>query len=335
MQIFIDESGSFTGFHVRSISVVGALAIPDGKLGFLRKKFAKIRARLPKESGEVKGRLLNEEQIDEIVILLARNETLFEATVLDLGVHNEDEVKAYKEKHGKEMLAKVNDFRKSQRAEVQKASEEILRTSMPLYLQALTTFDVLHRLIGHMTMFFSQRRPQELGKIAWVVDGKDPQKVTNWERWWSHYAQGALATMSMRRPEPRFDAGDYSSYDKSYGTTGDDGEEGTDGKLLLKDIRFSADNEMGLEFVDILTNAVRRTLTGNLQDRGWQNIHKVMLHRNEGPYINFALFQDGEDLVKDAPYGEIVRDGFSTGGKPMLTTRNTRLAFEQAAKLGQ
>ena len=123
MQIFIDESGSFTGFHVQSISVVGALAIPEGKLDFLTKKFSKIRAHLPKENGEVKGRLLNEEQIDEIAILAStRNETLFEATALDLGVHNEDEVKAYKEKHGKEMLAKVNDFRESQRAEVQKAS---------------------------------------------------------------------------------------------------------------------------------------------------------------------------------------------------------------------
>src|SRR5438093_1400430 len=114
MQIFIDESGSFHGFHDRSISVVGALAIPHGKLEFLTKKFAKIRARLPLDNGEVKGRLLNEEQIDEIAILLARNETLFEVTALDLGMHDESEVKAYKQKHGKEMLAKLDDFHQSQ-----------------------------------------------------------------------------------------------------------------------------------------------------------------------------------------------------------------------------
>jgi hypothetical protein len=325
MQIFIDESGSFTGFHDQSISVVGALAIPDGKLEFLTKKFAKIRARLPLDNGEVKGRLLNEEQVDEVAILLARNETLFEVTALDLGMHNESKVKAYKEKHGKEMLAKVVDFHESQRAEVQTASQEILRTSVPLYLQALTTFEVLHHLIGHMTMFFSQRRPQELGKITWIVDGKDPQKVTNWEKWWSHYAQGALATMSKRRPAPRFVAGDYSSYDKSYGTTGDDGEKGTDLKLLLKDIRFSAINEPGLEFVDILTNAIRRTLTGNLQHQGWQNIHKIMVHRNEGRYIQFILFGDDKDVVQRAPYAKVVHDSFSAGGKSMLTARNALL----------
>ena len=60
MHVFIDESGSFTGFHAGSISVVGALAIPDEKVGPLKKKYAKIRARLPLEKGEVKGRLLNE-----------------------------------------------------------------------------------------------------------------------------------------------------------------------------------------------------------------------------------------------------------------------------------
>jgi hypothetical protein len=41
MHVFIDESGSFTGFHAGSISVVGALAIPDGKLEILANMFAR------------------------------------------------------------------------------------------------------------------------------------------------------------------------------------------------------------------------------------------------------------------------------------------------------
>jgi hypothetical protein len=42
MHVFIDESGVFTGFHAGSISVVSALAIPDAKLDFLKKKYAEI-----------------------------------------------------------------------------------------------------------------------------------------------------------------------------------------------------------------------------------------------------------------------------------------------------
>ena len=85
MHIFIDESGSFAGYHRGSLSVVGALAIPDGRLEFIKRKYTQIRCRLPIENDEVKGRLLNERQVNEVVTLLARNEALFEITALDLG----------------------------------------------------------------------------------------------------------------------------------------------------------------------------------------------------------------------------------------------------------
>jgi hypothetical protein len=91
LHIFIDESGSFSGYHDRSLSVVGALAIPNGKLDFIKRKYAKIRARLPLENGEVKGRLLNERQVNEVVTMLARNDVLFELTAVDLGFHTESD----------------------------------------------------------------------------------------------------------------------------------------------------------------------------------------------------------------------------------------------------
>src|SRR6202162_6702781 len=82
MHVFIDESRTFSGYHDRSVSVVGALAIPDGKLAIIQKKYARIRPHLPKKNGEVKGSLLNEQQIDEVVTLLARNNVLFEITTI-------------------------------------------------------------------------------------------------------------------------------------------------------------------------------------------------------------------------------------------------------------
>jgi hypothetical protein len=278
----------------------------------------------------VKGRLLNEEQIDKVVTLLARNEVLFEITALDLGMHTEAAVLAYKQKHGEGMLAKVPDFQEAVRAEVEQASRHILETSVPLYLQALTNFEVLHHLIGHMKMFYSQRRPAELGAFSWIVDGKDPLSVTKWEKWWSHYAQGALATMSKSRPAPRLDGADYSFYDR-FSMIGADGEKGTDLKLLLKDIKFSRETEAGLEFVDILSNAIRRTLTGNLQRDGWKNIHRLMVHRNE-TYIQFILLGEGRDVVQRASYASIVHEGFSNHGKSMLTRSNIRMAAEEAAQ---
>lgn len=125
VHIFIDESGSFAGFHEGSISVVGALAIPDVLLSRIVKKYEKFRKDLPKENGEVKGRLLKEKQVDKIVILLARNEAVFEVTALDLGLHKEGAARDYQKKLGKGMLAKVSNFREDVRPEVQAASEYI------------------------------------------------------------------------------------------------------------------------------------------------------------------------------------------------------------------
>jgi hypothetical protein len=138
-------------------------------------------------------------------------------------------------------------FREDVRPEVQAASEYINKAPVNLFLQALTTFDVLHRVIGRVTSFYAQRKPYELGSFSWIVDGKDPAKATKWEEWWAHYAQGALATMSKRRGlwmlPAEFHA-DYSFYEK-FSVTDTNGESGTSLKLLLKDIKFVPTYRLG------------------------------------------------------------------------------------------
>jgi hypothetical protein len=329
VRIFIDESGTFAGFHAGSISVVGALIIPDVMLDRITAKYKKFREKLPQENGEVKGRLLNEKQVDKVVMLLFRNEALFEITALDLGLLNEGAAREYQKTLGEQMLAKVPDFREAIRPEVQATSEYILKSPLNLFLQALTTFTVLHRVIGRAATFFAQCKPYELGSFSWIVDGKDRAKVTKWEEWWAYYAQGALATMSKRKPAMMLPANfhaDYSFYEKFNAVEGN-GEKGTSLKLLLKDIQFSSEVQHGLEFADILTNAVRRALIGNLQNEGWQNIHRLMIHENDGPYISFVLFKEGADIVHVPQYAKVVDEGFSNGGRLMLTKRNTRLAL--------
>lgn len=317
MHVFIDESGSFTGYHDRSVSVVGALAIPSGKLPKVRGKYGKIRPQLPKEKGEVKGRLLNEEQVDAVVTILRRNEALFEITAIDLGFQNEEEILRYRQQHGDEMLSRVSRFREPDRSEVERASKQILTTSAPLYLQAITTFEVIKTIIDHVPMYFSQRQPHELGQFIWKIDGKEPKKTTNWEMWWSWFAVGALSTMSRTRPQPVLEGADFSHYDV-FKTTGG-GEEGTDTRLLLADLSFSSSIEPELELVDIVVNATRRALMGTLGPRGFSNISSLMIHRPE-PYIQFLLLKgDGVDRRLGPSYGPIVRNHFSSGGRSMLS----------------
>ena len=92
MHIFIDESGtSAPPASDPSISTVGALIVPDSILPGIERKYARLREELPKHNGEVKGRLLNEHEINNVVTMLRRHQILFEVAAIDMAVHAANE----------------------------------------------------------------------------------------------------------------------------------------------------------------------------------------------------------------------------------------------------
>lgn len=326
MKIFIDESGTFSGFHELSIGAVGALAVPDGKIAFIEKKYERIRRRLPNTNGEVKGRSLNEEQIADVVGLLARNEVVFEVTVIDLSLHTQEGVAAYRDALIKGMSERVPLFNAETRAKIAAQLRELSATPLNLFLQTITLFETLHRIIHHVPFYYAQRRPKELGSFSWIVDGKDSAKVTSWEKWWSSYSIGALATKSKFRPGWRLEGADYSYFDR-FRELSVQGEEGTNLGLLLQDLRFCSDTQFGLEWVDILTNAVRRALIGNLQIGGWREIVRTMIHRPQH-YIELVRLEGVSCALSDPPYADVVNH-FRKGGKSMMTNQFLRIAIEE------
>jgi hypothetical protein len=111
------------------------------------------------------------------------------------------------------------------------------------------------------------------------VDGKDPAKVTHWENWLAFYAQGALISLSQRAPVRMPQPGapylfDYSSLDQFRRKEKTD-DDSLDPAHLLKDFSFKAGQETGLEFVDVLANATRRMLRGELEREAWINMHRL------------------------------------------------------------
>ena len=326
MHIFLDESGTFVGYERGSLGIVGALVIPDGNLRRLRRKFARMRPSLLKEGDEVKGRLLGEHEVNRIVRLLATREAIFEVTALDLGLHTEAGVLAFRNKLAVETRATLPGFPEPLRGKVGDAVDYFDAMPPQLFLQALTTFELIHRVICHTILYFSQRRPYELSSFSWVIDGKDPAKVTTWENWLKFYAQGALISLSQRSPVPMPDPGQphifsYTFLD-SFMMKQAAGDKSLDTSLLLQNFNFKSNSEMGLEFADILTNATRRLLRGGLQRDGWINMHRLMIHRATEAYIKFILLGPGPDVVRAADYAPNVNEGFLKNGKPMFTRRN-------------
>jgi hypothetical protein len=330
VHIFIDESGPFTGYHNRSISVVAALAIPDGGLRGLRRKYARMRPGLPKDNDEVKGRDLTSNDVRRIVRLLINRCAFFEVTAIHLGLHTEVGIVAYKQKLVAESRQNLVKIPQPLRPRVTTAVDFLENITPQLFVQALTTFELVHRMISHSILFFAQRRPYELSSFSWIVDGKEKTKVTNWENWLKSYAPGALVSLSNTEPvlmpqPPAPYLFDYSFLKpfKNRQSTGD----ALDPALLLRDFTFQSKTEMGLEFVDILANATRRALRGELDRDGWIKMHRLMIHRNDS-YIKFILYRSGPNIVQAANYGTVLKEGFSEGGMSMYTKKNQ--AYAQA-----
>jgi hypothetical protein len=247
-------------------------------------------------------------------------------TALDLGLHTEAGVLAFRQKLAAETRAKLPTFPEALRSRVAEAVNYLDTLAPQLFLQALTTFELIHRVISHTILYFSQRRPYELSSFAWVVDGKDRTKVTNWENWLKFYAQGALIALSQRSPVPMPRPGapylfNYTFLD-AFMTKQASGANNLDTSLLLRDFKFLSGPEMGLEFADVLANATRRILRGGLQRDGWINMHRLMIHRADEAYIKFILFGPGPNVIRAADYAAVVNEGFSKNGKPMFTRRN-------------
>jgi hypothetical protein len=329
MYIFIDETGSFSGVgQFPSPSVVGALVIPDGKLAEIEKRYARIRTSLPKERDEVKGRLLSETDVARVVAILRRNEALFEATMIDLGAHTDVGLQHHKTMQAEGFTRNLTEQHHSTvHDEIRRLRHQLEVMGLPLYVQSILTFDVVYTVLKHSTLYYCQRRPQELGFFHWIIDAKGAMSTpTPWELWWSQVVMPMLQARSLRQPIPQLLGGDYSYFKRFEGEVPDHLKpltKNTDASpmnlrpLLTESFRFANCPEAGLELVDIITNAVRRALKGNLAAPGWSEIRRLMIHR-KSHYIRAVTLEDDANLQhRQYPYLAVLQ-AFSSGGRNIV-----------------
>ena len=332
MHIFIDESGTFTqGQNADAVSVVGALIIPEARLARVEEKYAVLRRTLPKEKGEVKGRLLAEADVARVVAMLLRYEVLFEVAAIDLAVHRPEDIVSHQMTQAEGITHNLTEQHSMKtRRHFQDLRTRLERMAPQLYTQAVVTFATVRTIIEHSTIFYAQRHPKELGAFYWVIDGKDRAGITDWEEWWSGVVAMHLQWQSFSNPVANLEGADYSHFARFRGKVSDGlkpnfkGEEyGVDGGMVTREhFRCSSQPEPGLEMVDILTNAVRRAMTGRLKKPGWGDIRRLMIHRRNEPYIQLVSLRDA---TVPASYEGVVRH-FTERGRSMLTPRFLRRA---------
>lgn len=327
MHIFIDESGTFSPVppERHSVSVVGALIVPDCRLELLFRKYAQLRQTLPKaRSGEVKGKLLSESQIARVCNLLLKNSCIFEATAIDMALETTVgivEHRAWKGRQFTSGLTPDHDAEVVRQAFAWRETLDALPTL--LYVQSFAMIETIAQVLYGCPMYYSMRWPKELSAFHWTVDAKELNKITSAEIWWSDVMVPLLELRSLREPMDIYDGGDYRYFMEEFGRDTPDRlkphANSADGmldlyKLLKGSFRFSSEPEFGLELVDIVTNATRRAIMGNLQRAGWSGIPRMMLHRKD-QYLTMINLTELDSHWQLRPYATVVAQGFAGCGR--------------------
>jgi hypothetical protein len=326
MQIFMDESGTFV--PDKGLAVVSALVVPDHQIAGLEKLYKRLRRSLPKERGEVKGRLLAEREVAAVAEIARKVGCLLETTAIDMTDNTAADVEDHRGRQVAAMALHITDeHHENVRNQIARLQEQLRAMPLQLYVQAAVMGHVIHVLLRHTSVYFALRDGRELGSYAWVIDAKGKEeKITPWEKWWLTVITPMLESKSFREPGWAIEGGDYrfeekfltepSEWKRQF-TNPTDRSRYLDISAILKtNFRFSADAEIGLEIVDILANATRRALTGKLAPEGYLSIRRLMIHRRHH-YISLIALHEREISGRKA-YNPIM-GAFSSGGRLMLT----------------
>jgi hypothetical protein len=292
-----------------------------------KKLYGRLRQKLPKEKGEVKGKRLSEEQVIEVVALLRKVGCLFEVAVIDMGLHTEEQLLLHKVLQEKAITAHLTSDHHPKLAEqVRELRRQLETMPLQLYVQSVAMGAVVYNTLNHADLYYAFHKAPELGEYHWTIDAKERSKVTRWEEWWQNVILPMLESHSFREPFIQAEGADYRWHERFKTEPSDykmqfvndpKKSEFSDLRLVMtEDFRFSSDPEFGLEAVDVLTNAVRRSMSGNFSRRGWVALPQLMVHRNEH-YIKMISLSSEIQVSSKAPYMKVL-NCFRSGGRSIF-----------------
>ncbi len=271
--------------------------------------------------------MLNEEQINEVVTWMRRNQCIYEPMVIEMGRESREDISERQRQMANALTENLTDEHHiNLRKQIYNRRAQLEAMSQPLYIQAALTFELLARVIRDLPAYWMQRQPNEILNFRWMMDGKAVQGITPAEEWWDMMKGGFLQSKLAKMPMIAIEGCDTTAFYKKFrmpmpeylrGTLLPNIDEGFDLKLLLEEhFTFSAAPEYGLELVDILTNATRRALKGNLGKHGWQQIPELMISRRGGSLALTSLSKAAD--VSNLPYSNIIVKDFGRGGRHMI-----------------
>lgn len=342
MRIYIDESGGFIVPEPPSsrVSCIAALVIPEAEAPSVLDDFVALRSRFT-DAKEIKGSELNDEQLEAVFSTLAHHDVVAEVAIIDAGVHSAEEVRRLRAEQGDKIVGSLTPLHHPDlRTELEALKREWLSLPEQLIVQMYVMLALIDSVIRHMTLYYVQRRPNELGRFDWVVDPKDIGK-TRYERVWEMVIYPFLQSLSMREPMITVEGFDYSAFARfrspltrmpdhlrAPGVAAEDSNESfsaTDiGKLMRESIELpDSQSSPGLQIADILANATARAMNGKLPSKLWPHLGRLLVQKRKGHHsIRPITLRAGSvkagAMVHDLNYHGYVLDQLDLYAKPMM-----------------
>jgi len=316
MHTFIDEAGRGLAAEKEAVTCVTALVVPDSQLENVTAWFLAIE----NEYGEpIKGRKIDQKLRDRILSELLQFDVFVECTAIDMGLHSIDAVSQHKEKRAlfiEKNPPTQNPFLQKMRSS---CAEKIKKTSVQLYLQGNLTWNLVELVMRHATIYYSQKRPAELGAFHWVIDPKEAGQITPYEKLWTELV---LPYLQCQPSLISINGHDYTYLERFAVTDADIELLHTDSgkklhkedrpldlkKIMTEHLSFPDDKSTpGLRLVDVIANAIFRCLNGRANFREYENIGPLFFLRKPLNCVSLqALVDIPQEKLRDRPYRKVL-----------------------------
>jgi len=338
MNIFLDEAGVFVvpNKNKCSISCVGALAIPERYTSEIFDRFSKLKESWGVKADEVKGSELAEPEVDSLIRLLAQYDMLFQVTAIDMNRQSNKQINSHIAMLAHNLTKNLTPQHQSGLVDgVNQLKEELKKLTPQLFVQAACTFELLYLIIQKVTLYYSQRLPEELADFYWYVDAKD-KKITPFEKFWTNIILPMLQSQSISTPFIQLIGADYSYFSRYCEQTPSPPEYLRAvvpdvspfeyiaiRDVLQKNLVFEQSHKnLGIQLVDILTTSTRRAMNGKLKVEGWGRIGKLMVQSERGKQavqlVDFSFSGYTTAVYTDPPLFYAVLTAIEQVCKPIL-----------------
>jgi hypothetical protein len=266
------------------------------------KGFKTLRRKWGRLGQEIKGRELDERQVAQVIQLLIGNNVKFHACVTDLFHYSPESVASRKDEQARRLFAHITDrHQPSLVRQIQDAADNIQGMPDQLFIQLCMMMELINAQLHDAVIYFAHKDPLELRSFHWVADRKGREKTTYetlWQNLLPAVIQGRQFSNDFYDQIRLLPGGNYdyfSRFCKMIERWPDHLPEQSPGlrdrknvdviqiDQILRESFTLADSaeKTGLQLADIVTNALRRAMMGNLQPTGWAELGTLMFRWNK------------------------------------------------------